>query len=72
MCGTSEAKLNGQDINLFIGDRGGNMDVGGHEYVHHRGFAPTGRDKVRVFLLRHRKADIVDMVLELVENAEEA
>lgn len=72
MCGKSEARLDEKDAYLFIGDRGGELEVGNREYSCRRGFAPYGRDGVRAFLLRHRKADIVDMVLGFVENAEEA
>lgn len=72
MCGEAKAVLNGLNVDLSIGYHGGELEIDNREYSCLRGFAPHGRDEVRAFLLRHRKADIVDMVLGFVENAEEA
>lgn len=74
MGGISSAKIRDYEIDITLDDSGGIMVItpGPLRYNCRRGFAPVGREETRVFLLKHRKADIVDMVLGFVENAEEA
>jgi len=76
MCSGSHAMLRDKSVDVYMGYHGGNFTVDsvGENCACFRvdsNGVVEGKEEVRKLLMKHKKAEIVEMVLELIENADE-
>ena len=80
MCGRSDVTFRGTKITMVLGGSGGILSVGGLTYGHDQSM-PGGdydpdtttarRVHVAAELGKYRKSDLVELLILLIENAEE-
>ena len=74
MCGYSSAKIRDEKVHLGIGYYGGNLEIGNDSYKVDPGKASTmtkERTKMKEKLESYSKAELAEMILEFVDNADE-
>jgi hypothetical protein len=77
MCGVSTAKINNEEIELFIGYYGGHIRHNGIDFKKDAWYA--SRDELELSkeegiknLSKFTKDELIDMIIQFVDNAEEA
>jgi hypothetical protein len=68
MCGYSTGKLGNDKVYIALGYYGGSLEVGD---VGIENGESKNREEMRAILKKRKKDDLIDLLFELVENAEE-
>jgi len=80
MCGKSDAKIDGKEVKVFIGNYGGALLVDGNPLyarpAKNNGYIateamPVGKECTRSFLVNLGAEKLADMILQFVENGDE-
>lgn len=79
MCGTSKSKIKNEQIGLFIGYYGGSIDFTENEFEYadknfHYKTDKTCQDREKSvkYMQKYTKTDLINMIADFVENADEA
>jgi len=70
MCGWSSGKINGVDANLDIGYYGGSIEIGDFKYGV-GDYENGSKSELIAFFEKFDKIKIIEMLADLIENAEE-
>lgn len=71
MCANSEARLKDKEVALYMGYYGGEIYIDNLNYKHNEGSGGCKREEIIAELCKYDKEDIVKMIVDLVDNAEE-
>jgi len=77
MCARSEAKLRAGDVEVYMGYYGGYISIGEKKYISEDCIRVNKHDilitkpELMGILRRHKKKELCEMIVELIDNADE-
>ena len=74
MCGYSKTTIGNKEIGMYVGWYGGNIEIGhGKDRLKFEqdDEKKINREAIKKIIMQHKKEEIAEMIMKLVENSDE-